>query len=163
MIKANRLSAALAMFVAAALGVVVVAAVSVAPTQAGSARPGSGVSPGSDRDACFDPTFVRGFQTVNDHKVIITSDRNQAYEVELAGVCIGLDTSFQLGIRSRHGSMDVCGPFDADVVWEDMGRLQSCPISSVRHLTGDEAAPYVYTGSKGTGERHNGGRAATHN
>lgn len=98
-----------------------------------------------DRHACFDPDNVRNFQTLNDNTMIVTTDWNEAYELKLGGVCIGLDTSFMVGIHSRSG-MDVCGPFDADIVYNDMGGLrhaQECPIVEVRHLTGDEAAPYV--------------------
>lgn len=100
-----------------------------------------------DRQQCFNPDFVRDFITVDDHKVIITTGRNQAYELTLGGVCSGLDTSLTIGIRTRFSGGDVCGPFDADVVFGGFGgdRLQSCPITKVRHLQGDEAEPYVAT------------------
>ena len=160
-------SAVIATCAAIALGLGVVATISVVPSQAESARPDSGVKPGGDRYACFDPNWVESFQTVSDNKVVVTSNFNQAYELQLAGACIGLDSTFRLGLRSRHGSMDVCGPFDADVVWEDGGRLQTCQVTSVRHLTGDEAAPYVAkprdsrgssSSDSSSGDRVNSGR-----
>lgn len=128
-------SAIIAAGTAVALAFAVLAGVSVAPSFAASGE--------HDRQQCFDPAWVRNFQTDSDHKVIIVSERNQAYELTLGGVCIGLDTSFRLGFRQRRGASQVCGPFDADVVWDDMGELKSCPITAMRHLTGDEAKPYV--------------------
>ncbi|ESQ76332.1 hypothetical protein ABAC402_04335 [Asticcacaulis sp. AC402] len=128
---------------AATLALTAIAAVSV--SYAGSARPGDDSRQLTrNRSQCFDPDFVRSYQTLNDHKVIVTSDRNEAFELTLGGVCIGLDTSFQIGIRSRHGFSDICGPFDGEIVWSDGLRgLQSCPITAMRHLEGEDAAPYV--------------------
>ncbi|ESQ92226.1 hypothetical protein ABAC460_04870 [Asticcacaulis sp. AC460] len=140
---------------AAALGLAAISAVSV--SYAGSSRPDdSSRQLTRNRSECFDPDFVRSYVTVNDHKVVIVSDRNNAYELTLGGVCIGLDTSFQIGIRSRHGFSDICGPFDGDIVWDDGLRgLQSCPITSMRHLEGEEAADYVRGGrsQRGSDER----------
>jgi len=145
--------ALLAAALAAAAAITTVAATSYAM----SGRPSSSApKPAGDRYQCFDPSNVRGFQSINDHKMVITTDWNQAYELELGGVCIGLDTSFMVGIRSRMGAMDVCGPFDADIVYNDMGgirHVQSCPITAVRHLTGDEAAPYVVQRKSRSGGR----------
>jgi len=107
-----------------------------------SAKPDSSKAGGYDRDKCFDPKFTDGFQTVNDHKVVITSDRDEPYELTVMGPCMGLDSTFALGLRTKHGAFDVCGPFDAEIVYRDMGELRTCQIASVRHLTGDEAAPY---------------------
>jgi len=141
---------------AAALAVAAAVTTIAATSYAMSGRPSSSAPrPGGDRYQCFDPNQVRGFQTISDNKMIITSDWNQAYEIQLGGVCIGLDTSFMVGIRSRSG-MDVCGPFDADIIYNDMGgirHVQSCPITSVRHLTGDEAAPYVVQRGSRSGSR----------
>ncbi len=63
----------------------------------------------------------------------------------MSGPCIGVDTSFTIGIRSRFGAMDICGPFDADIVYQEMGheRVAQCTITEVKHLTGDDAAPYI--------------------
>lgn len=129
------------------MGLAATAAVTGA-TFAMSPRPQAGakVLASSDRMACFDPTFVDGFQNAGDNKIVVTEGRNRVYELTLGGACIGLDTTFAIGIRSRNGMTDVCGPFDADIVFRDMGgldRRQACPILQVRHLTGDEAAKYV--------------------
>jgi hypothetical protein len=137
-------STTIACLIAVGLGT---AAVTGAALAMSAGRPSSDVQPGKDRYACFDPSQVRGFDTINDHKIIITSDRNEAYELTLSGVCFGLQTSFGIGIQSRMGGMsDICGPFDGEIVFRDQGtdRVERCSISQVRHLTGEEAAPYVF-------------------
>jgi hypothetical protein len=99
----------------------------------------------TDRDRCFDPRFLRGFQTTRDDKLIITSDNNQAYELTLGGACFGIDSTYMIGIRSRFAMSEICGPFDADILYSDLGprRAQSCPIVGMRHLQGADAAPYI--------------------
>lgn len=111
-----------------------------------SPRPHSGDRPPPARPACFDPNFVQGFQPAGDNKIIVTESRNDMYELTLGGVCFGLDTTFAIGIRSRNGMSNVCGPFDADIVFRDMGgldRRQACPITDVRKLTPDEVAKFT--------------------
>ena len=132
-------AAFLASLIVTAAGIVLVACASTAPS-GGTASAGT-----SDRYKCFDPNMVRGFQSVDDHTMIITSDWNQAYELKLGPACIGLDTSFMIGIRSRFSAGDVCGPFDAEILYNDMGSrpTQTCAITGIRHLTGDEAEKYV--------------------
>jgi len=107
-----------------------------------SGRPSTGVKPGRDPKACFDPTFVDGFQTPDDRTMIVTSGR-EAYKLSLTGACIGLDTSFVVGIKSRYPMADVCGPFDAEILYRDAGRHQTCQITAVKHLSPEEAAEYT--------------------
>ncbi len=114
-----------------------------------SGRPSEGVKPGHDPHACFDPTFVDGFQTPDDRTMIVTEGR-EAYKLSLTGVCIGLDSSFMVGIRSRYPMSEVCGPFDAEILYRDGGRRQSCQITEVKHLSPEEAAEY--TGRKPAGQ-----------
>jgi hypothetical protein len=114
-----------------------------------SGRPSSDVKPGRDPRACFDPTFVDGFQTPDDRTMIITSGR-EAYKLSLTGACIGLDTSFVVGIRSRYPMAEVCGPFDADILYRDGDRHQTCQITAVKHLSPEEAAEF--TGRKPAGQ-----------
>ncbi len=143
--KASALAATL---VICALGFGAIGAASAMSHKPGGDKP----SLKGDSYTCFDADMIRGYQSVDEHKLIVTSDFNQAYELSLGGACIGLDTSFTIGIRSRMGSSEICGPFDADVVYNDMGGLrqtQACPVTGVRHLTGDEAAPYVVTKKAG--------------
>lgn len=107
-----------------------------------SGRPSQGVKPGRDPHACFDPTFVDGFQTPDDRTMIVTEGR-EAYKLSLTGACIGLDSSFMVGIRSRYPMSEVCGPFDADILYRDGGRHQTCQITEVKHLSPEEAAEYT--------------------
>jgi len=124
-----------------AIGIALVSGASLAMTS----KPGGDVKPGTDRYRCFNPTFMRGFQTPSDSKLIVESDDNQAYELTMAGPCFGLQDSFAIGIRSRTGMSEVCDAFDADIVFRDhtMEQRRECHVAAIRHLTGDEAAPYV--------------------
>jgi len=130
----------LAISAVAALAVIVVGCASEATTTA----PGRDAKP-ADRFRCFNPTFMRGFQTPDDHTVIIESDDNQAYELTMAGPCFGLQDSFAIGVRSRNGMSEVCDPLDADILFRDhaMGERRECRVAGMRHLVGDEAAKYI--------------------
>ncbi len=130
----------------AILAITVAGVAGISAASAMSGKPGNAPSVTGDRYRCFDADFIRGFQTDGDYRLIIISDENQAYELTLGGICHGLDTSFMIGVRPRMGSSQVCGPFDADIVYNDDTGLQQhaeCPVANVRHLQGDEAAPYV--------------------
>jgi len=131
----------------AALAVIVVGCAS----EATNGGPDHGAR-SADRFRCFNPTFMRGFQTPDDHTVIIESDDNQAYELTMAGPCFGLQDSFAIGVRSRNGMNEVCDPLDADILFRDqtLGERRECRVAGMRHLTGDEAAKYV-TPPKKTG------------
>lgn len=153
-------SALLASLLVTALGIGGLAG-SIGIASAMTGKPGDNVRPARDRDQCFDPTFLRGFQTPGGNRLIIISDRNEAYELKLGGVCIGLDTSMAIGVRSRHGMSDVCGPFDADILYSDMGETRQCPVSSVRHLVGEEAAEYVHKPVKKNAEAASGASSSS--
>ena len=155
-------SALLASLLIAALGAGGLAG-SIGIATAMTGKPSDNVRPTGDRNQCFDPTFLRGFQTPGHNKLIIISDRNEAYELELGGICFGLDTSFAIGVRSRYGSSEVCGPFDADILYSDMGEPRQCPVTSVRHLTGDEAAQYVQKPVKKNAEASSSSASAKSN
>ncbi len=124
----------------AALGVILVACAS----EATDGQPGGDGKP-VDRYRCFNPTFVRNFETAGDDKLIILSDSNQAYELAMAGPCFGLDDSLAIGIRSHTGMGEICDPLDADIIFHDnaMGGRRECRVMTMRHLTGDEAAKYI--------------------
>lgn len=124
-----------------------------------SSRPAQDDVGTRDRYRCFDPKFLRGFQTTGDNKVVITSDQNQAYELTLGGACIGLDSTFMIGIRSRYALSDICGPFDADIVYNDFGPRR-CPIVAMRHLQGAEAEPYIYKRSAKSSSSDSGAKPA---
>lgn len=124
----------------AVLGVVLVACASEATNgnSGGDAKP-------VDHYRCFNPTFLRGFETPSNDKLIIESDNNQAYELAMAGPCFGLDDSLAIGIRSHTGMGEICDPLDADIIFHDnaMGGRRECRVMTMRHLTGDEAAKYI--------------------
>lgn len=135
-------STCIATLFAAGLGVIAVTGVALAMS---AGRPASDNKPARDPRACFDSSQVRSFQTEKDDKIIIISNWNEAYELTMTPACIGLDSSFRIGIKSRGSGMnDICGPFDGEIVYSDMGDrpLKTCPIQAVRHLTSEEAVAY---------------------
>ncbi|HTM83145.1 DUF6491 family protein [Asticcacaulis sp.] len=135
-------STCIAALFAAGLGVIAVTGVALAMS---AGRPAPDNKPARDPRACFDSSQVRSFQTEKDDKIIIISNWNEAYELTMMPACIGLDSSFHIGIKSRgSGLNDICGPFDGEIVYSDMGDrpLKTCPIQAVRHLTPEEAVAY---------------------
>lgn len=135
-------STCIAALVAAGLGALVVGTAALAMS---AGRPAPDNKPARDPRACFSSSQVRNFQTEKDDKIIIIADSDDAYELTMTPACIGLDASFRIGIKSRGtGLNDICGPFDGEIVYSDMGDrpLKSCPIQAVRHLTPEEAAAY---------------------
>ncbi len=135
-------STCIAALFAAGLGVIAVTGVALAMS---AGRPAPDNKPVRDPRACFDSSQVRSFQTEKDDKIIIISNWNEAYELTMTPACIGLDSSFRIGIKSRGAGLnDICGPFDGEIVYSDMGDrpLKTCPIQAVRHLTPEEAVAY---------------------
>jgi hypothetical protein len=123
----------------AVLGVVLAACAS----ETTNGAPGADAK--ADRYRCFSTTFVRNFETPSDDKLIIESDNNQAYELDMAGPCFGLDDSLALGIRSHTGMSQICDPLDVDIIFHNnvLGGRSECHVMTMRHLTGDEAAKYL--------------------
>ena len=135
-------STCIAALFSAGLGVIAVTGVALAMS---AGRPAPDKNPARDPRACFDSSQVRSFQTEKNGNIVIISNWNEAYELTMAPACIGLDSSFRIGIKSRgSGLNDICGPFDGEIVYSDMGDrpLKTCPIQAVRHLTPEEAVAY---------------------
>jgi len=140
-------STCIAVLFAAGLGSVVVGGIAVtgAALAMSAGRPAPDNKPARDPRACFDASQVQNFQTEKDNKIIIISNWNEAYELTMMPACIGLDSSFRIGIKSRvNGMNNICGPFDGEIVYSDMGDrpLKTCPIQAIRHLTPEEAVAY---------------------
>ena len=135
-------STCIAALFAAGLGIIAVTGAALAMS---AGRPAPDNKPARDPRACFESSQVRSFQTEKDDKIIIIYNWNEAYELTMMPACIGLDSSFRIGIKSRGSGMnDICGPFDGEIVYSDMGDrpLKTCPIQAVRHLTPEEAVAY---------------------
>ena len=135
-------STCFAVLFATGLGVVAVTGAALAMS---AGRPSPDNKAARDPRACFDSSQVSSFQTESDGRVMIISNWNEVYELTMAPACIGLDSSFRIGIKSRGSGMnDICGPFDGEIVYSDMGDrpLRTCPIQAVRHLTPEEAVAY---------------------
>jgi hypothetical protein len=105
-------------------------------------RPSSNKSP-AKKDSCFYSDQISSFATDRDRTLIITTYDNQAYALELGAGCFNVDSALSIAVVPRHGASRICGAFDAEVHYSDAGRAQSCPITAIRHLEGEAAAPYV--------------------
>lgn len=93
--------------------------------------------PGRGTDCIFGS--VRDFKVLDDEALLVyTAARNRAYYVEVSGVCIGLDSAFQIGFESRDDR--ICG-FGADKIVLPAGSFtEKCPIGAVHELKDGEIA-----------------------
>ncbi len=122
--------------VAVVLGTTVVSA----PVKAMGTSPATtgGMTKKPEGRPCFHADQVNGFNTIDRETVILTAGVRDRYLVKVMGYCPDLDSSFQIGIRSR-GASFVCGAGDADLIVRDPIRgANECRISDVRKLTEDE-------------------------
>ncbi len=87
--------------------------------------------PGKGADCVFGS--VRDYTVLDDHALILyTSARSRAYYVEVAGVCHGLRTAFQLGFEDRDERL--CG-FGMDaIIIPDGSFTERCPIGRIHKL-----------------------------
>lgn len=95
-------------------------------------------------ESCFYADNIERFYTEDDDSMMVTDYRGRSFRLDLTGACFGIDTALKLAIRTK-GSRQVCGPFDADVVYSDDtsgGRLRSCMIRNVTALSKEEADAY---------------------
>ncbi len=93
--------------------------------------------PGSGSDCIFGS--VRDFTVLDDDALLVyTSARSRAYYIEVTGVCIGLDTAFQIAFDSRDDQ--ICG-YGMDKIVLPGGRFtEACHIGAVHRLEGGEIA-----------------------
>jgi hypothetical protein len=93
-------------------------------------------------DNCFFINDVRDYQTIKDDALIIEARRGQFFKLELSGGCFGIDSALEIGLKGRSGFNRVCGAFDAEVVYRDIGSrhgLARCAITDITAITQDEA------------------------
>lgn len=93
--------------------------------------------PGSGSDCVFGS--VRDFTVLDDRSLLLyTTARNRAYFLEVSGVCIGLDSAFQLGFQSRNDQ--ICG-FGSDKIVLGQGSFtETCSIGRLHKLEDGELA-----------------------
>ena len=91
---------------------------------------------------CFRPRQVNGFNAVGDDVVYLRVGASHIYRAEILGTCPDIDFTHRVGIRSRTGAPWICQGLDAEFIVPGPGRVESCPITSLRKLTDAEAQAY---------------------
>ncbi|NNF52100.1 MAG: hypothetical protein HKN59_06650 [Gammaproteobacteria bacterium] len=93
--------------------------------------------PGNGADCVFGS--VRDFSVLDDDALLLyTSARNRAYYVEIAGICPGLNSAFQIGFEDRDGRL--CG-FGLDAIILGGGAFsERCSISRIHKLEDGDIA-----------------------
>lgn len=93
--------------------------------------------PGRGTDCVFGS--VRDFTVLDDHALLLyTAARSRAYYVEVTGVCIGLDTAFQIGFEGRDDR--ICGFGMDKIVLPGGSFTEKCPIGAVYELKDGDIA-----------------------
>lgn len=125
---------------------------SLLPAQAqSSAQSSASAQPDREREAatpaqkemrkCFRSDDIDRFNPVDSRTMIVETYGHQNYKLELSGACMGIEDAFRIGIRTRAGAINVCGGFDAEVLYSEpgSGRLARCHITDVKAITKAEA------------------------
>lgn len=91
--------------------------------------------PGNGADCVFGS--VRDFSVLDDEALLLyTAARNRAYFVEVAGICSGLRSAFQIGFEDRDGRL--CGVGMDAIVIPGGSFTERCPISRIYKLEDGE-------------------------
>lgn len=120
--------------VATALGLI------CAVTAAGTGL-AQGPAKAADQEAgqCFYARDVNGFQAANDRTVYIRVGVNDIYRLDLMYDCTGLTFRQSIGINSvPSGDSLVCSAIQADVVYQENGIPERCPVTGLHKLSADE-------------------------
>jgi hypothetical protein len=96
-------------------------------------------TPGGQRD-CFYSRNINGFTAVDDETVNIRVGVRDVYQLKLFAPSTDIKWAQGIALVSRGGSF-ICSRLDADVVVPStVGGAQRFPVTSIRHLTREEAA-----------------------
>ena len=106
-----------------------------------TAGPSSAASEAGAR-SCFRPAEVNGFNPQGDDVVYLRVGANDVYRAEILGTCTDIDFANRVAIRSRGGGSWICQGLDAEFIVPGPGRVESCPITSLRKLSDVEVQEY---------------------
>jgi hypothetical protein len=100
---------------------------------------------------CFYANAIERYTPIDDNHLEIKDYSGRTYEVGLSGACFSLESTLQIGFRTR-GGQRVCGAHDAEIVYNDQtsGRLRTCQIVSVTEISppiDDKDKPPVRSGT----------------
>lgn len=90
---------------------------------------------------CFRSDDIDRFNPVDSRTMVIETYNRQHYKLQLSGACMGIEDAFRIGVKTRAGSSNICGGFDAEILYSDSGsgRLAKCNITDVTPITKEEA------------------------
>lgn len=90
---------------------------------------------------CFRSDDIDRFNPVDSRTMVIETYGRQHYKLQLSGACMGIEDAFRIGVKTRAGSSNICGGFDAEILYSDSGsgRLAKCNITDVTPITKEEA------------------------
>ncbi len=97
-------------------------------------------APKASQQQCFLARDLNGFNAPDDHTLYVRSGVKDIYRLDLMSNCIDLTFRQSLGLKSTGGSDWICNPLDAEVVYNEPGMHQRCPVTALRKLTPDEVA-----------------------
>jgi len=124
------------------LGLAGLLALSLLPAQA-QTQPGQGDETPSRKEMrkCFRPDDVDRFNPIDADTMVVETTGRQHYKLTLAGGCFGIDSALRIGIRTRGAMSQVCGSFDGEILYNELGsgQLSKCSILEVTPIDKAEA------------------------
>jgi hypothetical protein len=97
---------------------------------------------------CFNAMSVNGFNAVDDDTVIITTNANTQWKLDIVGACPDIDWSQQIALRTTSGSSFICDSMDAELLVPSRTGTQRCPVGGIQRLTNDQAKALQSTPTK---------------
>ncbi|MFT3997692.1 MAG: DUF6491 family protein [Asticcacaulis sp.] len=127
--------------IAAAIGAAGLAGLSLLPAQARSAAEDSKPAAKSNPNRCFRSDDIDRFNPVDTRTMVIETYAHQHYKLTLAGGCMGIEDALRIGVKTRGGTSYICGSFDADILYNELGSggLGKCAVIEVTPIDKAEA------------------------
>ena len=88
---------------------------------------------------CFLASQVNSFHPIDNDSVHVTVGANDAYQLEIVGVCPDIDREHRIGIRSHASTSWVCSGYDAELLVPSPIGVNTCTVTDVRRLSEAEA------------------------
>jgi hypothetical protein len=94
---------------------------------------------------------IDSFASISDREIFVTARTNDSYVFTVMGVCQGLRSANAIGVADSMGR--ICGDGFGRVVFQDMGRKQSCRVKSIDAVANlDEAKALAASRKAGSDE-----------
>jgi hypothetical protein len=90
---------------------------------------------------CFNNRQVRNFDALNDRHVYVEASGKKNYLLTMRNPCNGLRNAH--GIAVRNATSRVCDNGFAEIIYEELGRLQRCRIGTIERVENKKEAKAV--------------------